>query len=109
MTARLEDADTELALSAASAWEIAIKWAIGRLALPEHPETYVPDRMARSAVTALPITHAHALATAALPLHHNDPFDRLLLAQAITDGLSLVTADPLMRAYDAEVIWIGTA
>ena len=74
-------------LSAASAWELAIKAALGKIELPEPVETYVPTRMARQGLTALPITHAHALRVSTLPPHHRDPFDRLLIAQALVERL----------------------
>lgn len=101
----LADTGNDLLLSAASAWEVAIKYALGKLALPEVPERYVPERMRRSATTALAITHEHALAVADLPPHHRDPFDRLLVAQARLDDLDIVTADPAFAAYDVAVRW----
>jgi PIN domain nuclease of toxin-antitoxin system len=70
----------ELYLSAASSWEIGIKWAIGKLPLRERPARYVPKCLAAQDIRALPISHAHALAVASLPPHHRDPFDRLLIA-----------------------------
>jgi PIN domain nuclease of toxin-antitoxin system len=100
----VEDARTELLFSAASSWEIAIKYALGRLALPEPPAAYVPDRMASSGVTALPVQHTHALAVAELPRHHRDPFDRLLVAQARIEGVPILTADPEFSRYDVEVL-----
>jgi PIN domain nuclease of toxin-antitoxin system len=103
----LADQDTTLLLSAASSWEIAVKWGFGKLLLPEAPDTYVPDRMQRDAIDALPILHSHALAVAKLPQHHRDPFDRLLIAQAMSERIPLVTADPSMRAYAAELLWVG--
>jgi len=103
----LENEDTTMMLSAVSSWEIAVKWGLGKLQLPESPERYVPDRMQRSAISALPVLHSHALGVATLPRHHRDPFDRLLLAQSLAEGLPLVTADPVMRAYGAELIWVG--
>jgi PIN domain nuclease of toxin-antitoxin system len=103
----IEDDGTELFLSSASSWEIAIKWALGKLPLPEQPDRYVPQRMRIGAIAALVISHHHALAVAALPSHHSDPFDRLLVAQAIAERLPLVTADPALRPYDAELVWIG--
>jgi PIN domain nuclease of toxin-antitoxin system len=103
----IEDEGTELFLSAASSWEIAIKWALDKLPLPEPPDRYVPDRMQRSAMTALAVSHHHALAVAELPTHHRDPFDRLLVAQATSEGLPLITADAALRPYDIEIVWIG--
>lgn len=102
---RLEDPSTELLLSAASSWEMAIKWSLGKLPLPEPPERYVPDRMQRTGIDALPVTHTHALAVAGLPRLHNDPFDRLLVVQAIHERLPIVTVDPLLAAYQVETIW----
>lgn len=100
----LRDGRTSLWLSAVSSWEIAIKWSAGKLALPEPPDSYVPSRMERSGVEGLAIEHAHALRVAELPRHHADPFDRLLIAQALVDGLTIVTADPAFDAYDVPVI-----
>jgi PIN domain nuclease of toxin-antitoxin system len=101
----LANASNELLLSAASSWEIAIKWALGKLPLPEPPAVYVPDRLWRSGTTPLPVDHAHALAVAELPEHHRDPFDRLIVAQAIQLGLSLVTADDQLAAYEVNLVW----
>ena len=91
-------------LSAVSAWEIAIKVAVGKLDLPEPPESYVPTRMARQGLVPLVVTHAHALAVAKLPLHHRDPFDRLLVAQSLVERLPLLTADPAFAPYGIEII-----
>jgi PIN domain nuclease of toxin-antitoxin system len=91
-------------LSAASAWEMAIKVSIGKLELPESVETYVPTRMARQGITPLHITHAHALKVSTLPLHHRDPFDRLLVAQAMVERLPLLTADPVFARYGIDLI-----
>lgn len=102
-----EDPANELLLSAASSWEIAVKWSLGRLTLPEPPATYVPDRVITSGVVPLPVHHAHALAVASLPPHHRDPFDRLLVVQATAEGASLVTADKTLGRYDVALIWTG--
>lgn len=96
----LEDETNDLILSAASAWEIAIKYALGRLSLPEPPPTYIPSRMRKHGVIGMPVEHSHALAVAELPMHHRDPFDRLLIAQALVERLTFVTVDPLLDAYD---------
>ncbi len=96
----LTDPENELLLSAASSWEIAIKWALGKLPLPVPPEEYVPRCLERQGVTGLPVQHRHALHTAGLPRHHRDPFDRLLIAQAQLEKLTLVTADQQLAAYD---------
>ncbi len=91
-------------LSAASAWELAIKAALGKIELPEPVETYVPTRMARQGITALPITHTQALRVSTHPPHHRDPFDRLLIAQALVERLPILTADVAFDRYDVEVI-----
>lgn len=101
----INDTENELLLSAVSSWEIAIKTAIGKLELPVPPEDYVPDRMRSSGVVGLPIEHSHALRVASLPLHHRDPFDRLLVAQAQVERLSLLSANRQMAQYDVEVHW----
>ena len=95
-----EDPSTELLVSAAVSWEIAIKYGLGRLPLPEPPERYVPRRIRAIGATALPIEHTHALAVAALPPLHRDPFDRLLVAQARLLDTPILTADPAIAAYE---------
>lgn len=101
----LEDTETVLFLSAASVWEMAIKFSIGKLPLPEPPSTFVAPRLLRDGVRALPVDLHHAAAVAELPRHHLDPFDRLLVAQASIEGLHLATADPVLRQYDVTVLW----
>ena len=96
---QLADSESALYLSSASSWEIAIKWALGKLPLPQAPEEYVPRCLERQGVVGLPIQHRHALHTASLPPHHRDPFDRLLVAQAQLERLTLVTADEQLAAY----------
>lgn len=100
----VEDARSELLLSAASVWEIAIKAAAERLVLPEPAERFVPDRMRRTGVVPVPIEAAHALTAAALPPLHRDPFDRLLIAQARALGVPLVTADAQVMRYDVPIV-----
>ena len=102
----LSAAASQRYLSAASVWEIAIKHAIGKLPLPEPPAVYVPERMRLNRVQGLAITPAHALAVAALPLYHRDPFDRVLVAQARTEGMTLITADASFEHYDVPMIRI---
>lgn len=102
--ALVEASDNELCLSAASAWEIAIKYALGKLRLPEPPARYVPSRLDALRTLALPIEHGHALHVATLPPHHRDPFDRLLVAQAQVEDLPILTADPLLSRYEVTTI-----
>ena len=100
----LLDPSNELFLSAASSWEIAIKYALGKLPLPEPPSTYVPSRMQSSGVIGLAIEHAHALHVESLPPHHRDPFDRLLVAQAQLEALPIMTADRVLASYSVTVV-----
>jgi PIN domain nuclease of toxin-antitoxin system len=97
-------ADSELLFSAASAWEIAIKYGLGKLQLPENLDEYIPRLMERSGVSALPILHRHALHVASLPMHHRDPFDRLLVAQAQIEKVPILTTDHSFGLYDVEVL-----
>ena len=96
--------DTEILFSAASTWEIAIKWAFGKLELPDDPEEVIGEMMSRTSVTPLAILHSHTLRVASLPDHHRDPLDRLLVAQAQLTGVPLMTADPKIAQYEVEVI-----
>ena len=105
--ALLSDGAAQLLLSAASSWEIAIKHALGKLPLPESPRTYVPSRMRHDGVDAIPVTHTHALHVETLPQHHRDPFDRLLVAQAQLENLTLVTADPQIERYDVTLLRVA--
>jgi len=91
----LKDSTNEISLSAVSSLEIAIKYGINKLQLPDAPEIYVPDRMKRANCRRLEITHEHALAVAKLPPIHKDPFDRLLIAQANVENLTLLSADKI--------------
>jgi len=104
-TALLEDATTELFLSAASSWEISIKSALGKLKLPEAASTYVPKRLRSHGIRSLPISQIHALAAGELPRHHRDPFDRMLIAQAASEDMVLMTADPSFKKYGIEIVW----
>ena len=101
----VETPANEVLLSAVSTWELAIKVSIGRLALPEAVGGYVTSRMRSLALDGLPVEHVHAAAVEALPMHHRDPFDRLLIAQARTVGATLVTADEAVRPYDIPILW----
>lgn len=101
----LRDPANELFLSAASAWELAIKFATGKLRLPQPPAVFIAQRLAEDRVVALPILHAHALRAGELPPHHRDPFDRLLIAQAQIEGLTVLTADREFAKYDVPIHW----
>jgi PIN domain nuclease of toxin-antitoxin system len=103
--ALLQDPGNQIFLSAASSWEIAIKYALGKLPLPLPPVEYVPSRMETSGTSPLPIQHSHALHAGSLPLHHADPFDRLLIAQAQLEELEILTVDRQFEAYQVNLLW----
>ena len=98
------DGDNRAYLSAASVWEIVIKHGLGKLPLPAEPGQFIPKAMAEDRITGLAIENAHVLRTAQLPWHHRDPFDRIIVAQAQVEDLPILTADPLMRAYEVQVL-----
>ena len=98
--AAIADPTAEVAVSAVSAAEIAIKTSLGKLRVPGD----LPDRIAANAFVELPLTVRHALALQELPLVHRDPFDRMLIAQARVEGLTLVTADKVMSSYDVPLM-----
>lgn len=97
--AAIRDAD-QVYVSAASAWEIAIKASLGRI----ETDRRIEEVVIRSGFEELPIRISHAKTVETLPSHHRDPFDRMLVAQASVEGLVLVTRDPLIRRYDVEVL-----
>jgi len=103
----LEDPVNALLVSAVTGWEIAIKAGLGRLPLPEPAERYVPERIRRSGARAVPVDLDHALGVAALPPLHRDPFDRLLVAQAIALDATLITGDARLGEYPARVELVG--
>ena len=96
---------SELVLSVASIWEILIKVQLRKLSLPRPAGPYVIRTLAENQIKTLPIELDHLLAFEDLPLHHRDPFDRMLIAQALEEGLPIVTADPEFSRYPVEVIW----
>ncbi len=101
----IADGSNEIYFSAASAWEIAIKAARGKLILPEEPGSYIASRLKSHHFQSLPIQISHAVQVYALPRHHEDPFDRLLIAQCQLEGMHLLTLDPQIKKYDVETIW----
>ncbi len=102
----LEDPANELYLSAASSWEIAIKYRLGKLFLPTPPTKYVPSRMRASGVKGLAVEHAHALHVSELPALHRDPFDRLIVAQGILESMTIASGDAQVLQYDVPAIEI---
>jgi PIN domain nuclease of toxin-antitoxin system len=100
-----QTAGNEVYLSAASAWEIAVKHALGRLPLAEAPERFVAAEREAHGIAALAVDEESALHTSRLPALHRDPFDRLLVSQAIVHGLAILTPDPLVARYPGRTIW----
>ena len=99
------DGGNDVFFSVASAWEIAIKAGIGRLELPNSAEEFVTGEVTRNGFSVLPIHLAHALRVQALPTHHRDPFDRLLVAQSAIEGLPLISRDSVFAGYDVDTRW----
>jgi PIN domain nuclease of toxin-antitoxin system len=97
--------EDELWLSAASVWEISVKFAKGTLPLPVQPDRLVPDARRRYGISILPIDEESALHLLKLPRLHADPFDRMLVSQAIVHRLTIVTPEPLVTQYAARTMW----
>lgn len=102
--ALIGDPANAVSVSAATAWEIAIKAGLGRIELDEPPEVFLPRELQRGGFVELPVTVVHALAVRTLPRHHADPFDRLLVAQARQETMRLVTGDEIFGAYGVSTI-----
>ena len=103
--AAIMDAENEVYLSAVSAWEIGRKYASGSLFLDTAPEILIPRIRDESGIASLPLTEADALMAKKLPRFHKDPFDRMLIAQALTSGMTLVTSDKVFDPYPVRVLW----
>jgi len=101
----IADGQNEVFLSAASVWEISIKTAKGKLVLPEVPLQYILSRMGLYRFRPLPVQISHAVRIYDLPRHHEDPFDRLLIAQSQVESIPLISADTEIRKYEVEIIW----
>jgi PIN domain nuclease of toxin-antitoxin system len=91
--------------SVVSVWETLAKVAIGKLSLPQPAGAYLTRKLELNGVRVLPVSLSHVLQVESLPLHHRDPFDRLLIAQSIEEGWPIVTADPWFKRYAVDVIW----
>ena len=102
---QIADASRPCFVSVASCWEMAIKSSLGKLRLALPVGDYVSHHVAENSFRLLPITLEHAAFVEPLPFHHRDPFDRLLAAQAVCEGLLLVSADPSFDAYGVQRLW----
>src|SRR5438876_921338 len=105
VAAMFRDPENDLFLSAASAWEIAQKYSMRRLHLPEPPGRYIPSEREQRGISSLPIDEESTLHVSRLPFLHRDPFDRLIVSQAIVHGMTILTPDPLITQYPARVVW----
>ena len=103
--AQVSDPTNEVYLSTVSVWEIALKHGLGKLPLPKPPEQFVPEQRERHAFRSLPVDEASVLQMPRLPSIHNDPFDRILICQAIEHGMTLVTPDHLIAQYPVRLSW----
>ncbi len=101
----LQDADNLIFLSAVSAWEITVKHRLGKLALPQAPEQLIPQQRKRRGIESLAISEAATLRLQQLPDLHKDPFDRILVCQAIEHEMTIVTPDALLHAYPVRTLW----
>jgi PIN domain nuclease of toxin-antitoxin system len=100
----IRDPANEVYLSAASVWEAVIKYALGKLPLPEAPADYLPRQREAHRIAPLPVEEATLVHLAGLPPLHRDPFDRILIAQALQHGLNLATVDNAVRAYPVPLL-----
>lgn len=104
-TEAIASPDSSVFVSAVSGWEVALKFRSGRLSLSDAPDVYLPRHIQINGFETLPIHMSHTLAAGNLPEHHRDPFDRMLVAQAIEEELTLVSADAQIARYSATVLW----
>ncbi len=103
----IEELGNEIFISTASLWEVAIKVNLGKLDLGAPYERFIPAELQRQKIAVLPIEVPHLSVVAKLPLHHRDPFDRLIIAQALAEGLPVITVDEVFDDYGVQRIWRG--
>jgi len=101
----LADGSNTLPFSSASVWELIVKIQSGKLRMPEEPEAFIVRRLALHSMESLSVKLEHAVRVYTLPAHHKDPFDRILVAQAISERVPIITADSQIPRYPVEVIW----
>ena len=100
----ISDPENDVFLSVVSLWEIIIKHSIGRLPLPKAPEIYIPEQRVLHQIESLVISERSLKKLGDLPPHHRDPFDRLLISQALSENLTIITVDPEIRRYPVECL-----
>jgi PIN domain nuclease of toxin-antitoxin system len=103
----LENGQEEIYLSAVVTWEISIKMRLGKLRFAGPPADHVARFMAKQSLRSLSVTHSHAAKVYELPTPHNDPFDRMLVAQALVEDMVILTSDRSFREYPTELLWCG--
>jgi PIN domain nuclease of toxin-antitoxin system len=107
--AHIVDESNELWFSVASIWEVGINVTLGKLPLPEPIDHYISSRMVLLGTKSLEVTASHALQATALPLHHQDPFDRMLIAQAQLQDMVLVSANKMFEQYEVSTLWAASS
>jgi PIN domain nuclease of toxin-antitoxin system len=101
----IADPGNDVSFSVASAWELAIKTGLGRFEPDGDLGPFLEEQIRRNAFRLLPVNLEHAVSVSSLPANHRDPFDRLLVAQAVVEDMTLVSRDPQLRKYDAPILW----
>lgn len=101
----LVESEVDILLSVASLWEIAIKTSLGKLTLPDKYDKFISQQVTLNEIEILPISMAHLAIVATLPFHHRDPFDRLLIAQAMVEQVVIISADIMFDSYDINHTW----
>jgi PIN domain nuclease of toxin-antitoxin system len=99
------DGRNQIFFSAASGWEIAVKSRLGKLVLPRLPGKYIPEQVRLNDFQVMPVELSHALHVHSLPLHHRDPFDHVLIAQSVLEGMPIITRDGQFAAYEVSICW----
>jgi len=95
----------DILISAVTGFEIAVKYSLGKLGLSQRPDLFIAERIEANALTVLPLAMGHAIAVGSLPFHHRDPFDRLLIAQALIERIPVLSNDKVFNAYGVKRIW----
>ncbi len=101
----ISEGSSDLFWSSASSWEISIKYANGKLPLPDKPEVFIPSELASNRISSLSITDEHSFLAGKLPIYHHDPFDRMLIAQSNLENMPLISNDKIMSRYKVKTFW----
>lgn len=101
----LQDLNNDVLVSLASIWEIAIKAGLGHLDVPDDLEGFIAKQLSRTGIAMLPIEFRHVVGVRDLPMHHRDPFDRLLIAQSRIERIPIISVDARFNAYGVDIVW----